>query len=104
MTTISLMASATALLFLWPYHLWVLVAVGPYALAYFSYRGSVVAARHYGSAFDALINLDRFALYQQLHLPPPISTADERETNTRMADLLDHDPGAVVRYKHPAVL
>lgn len=104
MTTISLMASATALLFLWPYHLWVLVVAAPYALAYFSYRGSVVAARHYGSAFDTLINLDRFALYQQLHLPPPISTADERETNTRMADLLDHDPGAIVRYKHPEVL
>jgi hypothetical protein len=49
MTFISALASATAVLFLWPYRLWVLVALIPYVLAYLSYRGSVVAARLYGS-------------------------------------------------------
>ena len=43
MTFISMTASATALLFLWPYGLWALIAVIPYMLAYLTYRGAVVA-------------------------------------------------------------
>ncbi len=102
MTGMALLASGTAVLFLWPYHLWILIAIFPYALAYASYRGSVVAARHYGASLDLLVNLDRFALYQQLHLQLPSSTVTERNMNERLADLLKHDSGVVVRYKHPA--
>jgi len=101
MTFISALASATAVLFLWPYRLWVLVAVIPYVLAYLSYRGSVVAARLYGSALDTLINLDRFALYEQLRLQLPADTAGERKTNEELARLFKYDDAVVLSYRRP---
>jgi hypothetical protein len=101
MTFISILASATAVFFLWPYRFWVLIAVIPYFLAYLSYRGSVVAGGHYGSAFDTLINLNRFALYEQLHLPLPISTAAERLRNRQMNDMFEYSSFTVTDYKHP---
>ena len=101
MTLISAAASATAVVFLWPYRFWVLVAVIPYALAYLSYRGAVIAGGHYGSALDTLINLDRFALYEQLHLQLPATTAGERLTNAKMARLFRYAPGSI-EYEHPA--
>lgn len=101
MTFISVLACATAVLFLWPYRLWVLIAVIPYILAYLSYRGSVVAARLYGSALDTLINLDRFALYEQLRLRLPTDTADEREKNKDLGRLFNYDDAAVLDYRHP---
>lgn len=102
MTFISIVASATAVLFLWPYGLWVLVAAIPYTLAYLSYRGSVIAAGYYGSAFDTLINLNRFVFYEQLHLKLPVDTADERLKNEKMKALLGWVPLPVVEYEHPA--
>jgi hypothetical protein len=101
MTFIFALASATAALFLWPYGFWVLVAVIPYVLAYLSYRGSVVAARLYGSALDTLMNLDRFALYEQLRLQLPRDTADERKTNKELERLFDYDDAVVLPYEHP---
>ncbi len=101
MTFISVAASATAVIFLWPYRYWVLIAVIPYVLAYLSYRGSVIAAGHYGSAFDILINLDRFILYEQLHMPLPADTTSERLRNGKMASLLGYDDAEVLSYQHP---
>jgi hypothetical protein len=101
LTFISMAASATAVLFLWPYGFWILIAVIPYMLAYLTYRGSVVAAGHYGSSFDTLINLDRFLLYEQLHLPLPVSTANERLRNEQMKLLFGYDDNESVRYEHP---
>ena len=101
MTFISALASATTVLFLWPYRLWVLVAVIPYVLAYLSYRGSVVAATLYGSALDTLINLDRFALYEQLHLQLPADTDRERGTNKKLKRLFKYDDAVVLKYRHP---
>jgi hypothetical protein len=102
MTFVSALAAATAILFLWPYP-WVLVAIVPYALAYLSYRGSVVAASHYGAALDTLINLDRFALYKELHLQLPAKTTEERDTNRKMASLFRYDPDKDIDYEYPAV-
>ena len=84
-----------------PYRLLVLVAVIPYILAYLSYRGAVVAASLYGSALDSLINLDRFALYEQLRLQLPTDTGDERETNEELARLFNYDDAVVLDYRHP---
>ena len=102
MTFISAAASATSVLFLWPYRLWVLIAAIPYALAYLSYRGSVVAADHYGSALDTLINLDRFMLYQRLHLKLPDSIEEEKTTNASMAQLFNYSPDEPITYEHPS--
>jgi hypothetical protein len=103
MTFIFSLASATAVVFLWSRHFWIFIAIIPYVLAYFSYRGSVVAAGHYGSALDTLINLDRFDLYKQLHLRLPDETAAEREINKKLTRLFGYDPGAIVGYEHPTV-
>lgn len=101
MTFMSGLASATALLFLWHRHLWIFVAVIPYVIAYLSYRGSVIAAGHYAAALDVLINVDRFELYKQLHLRLPDGTAQERETNKKLMDLLSYNPEVTVQYQHP---
>ncbi len=101
MTFMSGLACGTAVLFLWPRHAWVLVAIVPYILAYLSYRGSVIAAGHYGSALDTLINLNRFELYKQMHLKLPEQTEEERDTNKKLVHLFEFDPFEVVRYEHP---
>jgi hypothetical protein len=102
MTFLSAVATGTAVLFLWPYGLWALVAVLPYGITYLSYRGAVTAAGHYGSALSLLINLNRFRLYEELHLPLPATTVDERELNEALSNLFAFDPDEDVRYKHPA--
>jgi hypothetical protein len=101
MTFVSVAATVTAVLFLWPYHYWVLIAIIPYALAYLSYKGSLVAAGHYASAFDTLINLDRFTLYQQLHLEHPATTDKEREMNAKMKKLFDYSEDEDIHYEQP---
>ena len=101
MTFLSAAATITAVLFLWPYGLWTLVALFPYSITYLSYRGGIVAARHYGSAISLLINLNRFRLYEELHLPLPATTEDERDLNKSLNKLFAYDVDEDVRYKHP---
>ena len=101
MTFMSALACVTAVLFLWPYPLWVLIAVIPYALAYLSYRGSVVAAKLYGSALETLVHLDRFTLYEQLRLPLPEDTEAECEANELLTALFEYNPVAF-DYQHPS--
>jgi hypothetical protein len=103
MTFLSAMAALTAIIFLCRDGAWVLIALIPYVLAYFSYRGSVVAAGHYGSALETLITLNRFALYEQLHAELPDSTQKEKETNTKIRRLLEYRSRAAMDYKHPSV-
>lgn len=100
MTFISVVAVATSIIFLWPDGAWVLIALIPYGLAYFSYRGSVVAAGHYGYALETLINLNRFALYQQLHVKLPASTEKEQEMNAALRNLLGYKPYRTIHYEH----
>ena len=102
MAFMSGLACATAVLFLWPRHFWVLIAIIPYVLAYLSYRGAVIAAGHYGSALDTLINLNRFELYKQLHLKLPERTDEERDSNQNLARLFEFDSSVIVDYEHPS--
>jgi hypothetical protein len=101
MTFMSVLSTATAVFFLWHCRFWIFIAVIPYMLAYFSYRGSVIAARHYGSALDILINIDRFELYKQLHLQFPTGTAEERKANEKLEQLFDYDTSATIPYSPP---
>jgi hypothetical protein len=102
MTFLSAAATGTAVLFLWPYGPWVLISLFPYAITYLSYRGAVVAARHYGSALSLLINLNRFRLYEELHLQLPATTDNERDLNESMTKLFAYDIDESVEYEHPA--
>jgi hypothetical protein len=101
MTFMSVLSAATAVLFLWHCHFWIFIALIPYMLAYFSYRGSVIAARHYGSALDILINIDRFELYKQLRIQFPAGTAEERKANEKLAQLFDYDTSVTIPYCPP---
>jgi hypothetical protein len=101
MTFMSVLSAATAVLFLWHCHFWIFISLIPYMLAYFSYRGSVIAARHYGSALDILINIDRFELYKQLRIQFPAGTAEERKANEKLAQLFDYDTSVTIPYCPP---
>jgi hypothetical protein len=101
MTFMSVLSTATAVLFLWHCHFWIFIAFIPYMVAYFSYRGSVVAAGHYGSAIDILINIDRFELYKQLCIQFPAGTTEERKINEKLAQLFDYDPSVTIPYSPP---
>jgi hypothetical protein len=103
MTFMSAVAVVTTLLFLCMDRFWTLLAIVPYGLTYLSYRGSVVAATHYAAAIDVLVNLNRFALYQQLHLPVPANAAEEKVMNEALAEVLQHEP-VVMHYEHPAAI
>lgn len=97
----SAIACLVTLVFLWHSGLWLLIALIPYAAAYAAYRGSVIAAESYGITMSAVIILNRFALYEQMHMPRPPTTARERVMNEDMMALLDHKEGASLAYRHP---
>lgn len=103
MTATSILATFVAIAFLWHHGPWLLIALAPYGIAYMSYRGAVVVAHAYGSALSTMIDLDRFALYDYLRLPPPETTAAERETNIELMRLINHNCDAVLHYQHPEI-
>lgn len=78
---------------------WLFVALVPYGLAYLAYRGTVAAARSYGTATSTLIDLNRFALYESLHLPRPTSLYDERERNKDLMDVITRSDPPDLRYR-----
>lgn len=103
MCATSIFATLIAIAFLWHHGPWLLIALVPYGIAYLSYRGAVVVAHEYGSALSAMIDLDRFALYDALRLPRPATTAGERLVNSKLMRLVNHSPQVVLRYEHPDV-
>lgn len=97
--SLSLVATALTAVLLADDGLWVLLAFLPYALAYFGYRGAVAAGRSQGVAFATVLDLERFALYERLHLEPPADTVAERAQNSQLMDLLNGSDRANVAYK-----
>src|SRR5262249_44176912 len=81
MTATSIIAALVAVTALWRHGPWLLLALVPYGVAYLSYRGAVVVAHEYGAAVAAMIDLDRFTLYDSLRLPRPKDTNAERLMN-----------------------
>lgn len=101
MIVVSAIAFVISLALLWRYGLWLLVAIVPYALAFLSYRGAVVAAGAYGRAFAAIIALNRFALYERLHLPLPKNISEEQKNNEALGNVLNYSKYESLEYKHP---
>jgi hypothetical protein len=85
-----------------PHGIWLLVALAPYFFRYFAYRGSIVVAHEYGRALGALVDLNRFELYQRLRLVLPKTTYEERRL-TKILDLLteQHEKDENLLYVHP---
>lgn len=82
---------------------WFLIAIIPCFLAYIAYRGAVVSAREYGVAMTTLIDLNRFALYERLHLPKPSNIEEERKNNRRVMNLMEANSRHIfIRYGDPS--
>lgn len=100
-SVMSLLGTGTAVLFLWRHGLWLLLAVLLYGLAYLFYRGAVVVAHQYGIAIAVVVDLNRFALYERLHVAAPSSSHAERLRNAALGRLLAFDPTGLVSYDSP---
>ena len=98
MSATSIIATLIAITALWRHGPWLLLTLAPYGVAYLSYRGAVVVAHEYGAAVAAMIDLDRFALYDALQLRRPKDTAAERRMNAKLMKLLTQDQDIVLRY------
>lgn len=81
---------------------WLLLALGPYLLAYLAYRGAIAAADTYMAVVRTVLDLNRFKLYESLHVRLPTSTLQERKANGALMDLLGGSDEVNVRYKHPS--
>jgi hypothetical protein len=82
---------------------WLFIVIVPCCLAYIAYRGAVVSAREYGVAMTTLIDLNRFALYERLHLPKPSNIEEERKNNRRVMNLMEANSQHIfIRYEDPS--
>lgn len=102
MCVTAMFACLMTIVILWRGGLWLLVALLPYSVAYLSYRGAVVAAGQYGRAVAVVIALNRFALYERLHLSLPPTASAERKAAGTLKDLMDYNDEFVATYRHPA--
>lgn len=102
LSLVSVIAFILSLILLWRYGLWLLAALVPYSLALLSYRGATIAAAAYGQAFSTIIALNRFALYERLHLPMPRNMTEERNANATLGSILEFSDDKSPRYKHPS--
>ncbi len=83
---------------------WLLTALIPYALCYIAYRGAVSAATAYGLAMRHLVDLERFALYRELHLAEPRTLGEEQKVAKKVSLLFDPPAGMDLnRSGHPVL-
>jgi hypothetical protein len=98
----AMLATVVSAAILWRDDQWFLLAVIPGGVAYLSYLGAVVSAREYGVAMEVLIDMNRFAFYERLHLPMPSNVTGERDTNKQLMRLLEaHSVHVFIRYEAP---
>lgn len=97
---LSAAATVVSFLFLWDDGLWLLLALAPYLACWLAYRGSVVAAEHYGIGLATLVTLNRFTLYEHLRFEPPRTLHEEVALNELIMPIVAQfgDPGRPVRY------
>lgn len=81
---------------------WLLLALAPYAVGVLAYQGAVSVAHSYGTAMRRLVDLDRFALYEALHLPMPFDDEAERKLAAVVNKQLQGKVVAV-RFRHSAL-
>ena len=81
--------------------IWLLVSLVPSAIAYLSYRGAIIAAGQYGRAIAVIIALNRFSLYEQLQMPVPASSVEERSINKGLRHLMEYDRDTWMIFRRP---
>jgi hypothetical protein len=80
---------------------WLLVALVPYGFAYITYRGAVASALAWGAAVQTCMDLDRFAMYDAMHVEWPVNTRAERRRNADLMDVLKGETSSSVAYVRP---
>jgi hypothetical protein len=79
---------------------WLLFALVPYSISYLAYRGAVSSAHAYGTALLTLVDLNRFALYDQLHVSLPSSAEVECKRNVQLLEQMSGETPDSLRYTH----
>ncbi|SDO90582.1 hypothetical protein SAMN04489867_0911 [Pedococcus dokdonensis] len=100
MTGVGAFCAGVTALALWPHGAWVLLSFVPYAATWISYRGALSAAHAYGQACEAWLYLNRFKLYEQLHLNLPTTSREERAIGKRLAEMVAANPFFEQEYAH----
>ena len=99
MTVLSGLATTATAALMWPYGVWALATLLPYAAAWGSYRGALVAASSYAQAFSAWLDLNRFRLYDALQMEVPPSAAAERTSNSHLLDMVNGSTEFTMTYR-----
>jgi hypothetical protein len=99
---VALIATAESAVSMFADGWWLCTALIPYFLSYVAYRASVAAADEYMAVVRAMLDLNRFKLYESLHVKLPRNSAEERRTNAKLMDLLGGNMEVRLTYKHPA--
>jgi hypothetical protein len=86
----------------WDDGLWLLTALVPYASAYLSYRGAIVQAHDYGNAMANVIAMNRFTLYERLHLELPNNAQEEHDLHGSLRPMFDLRSLETLTFRHPA--
>jgi len=102
MTAVGLLCSVLTVGAMWPHGLWVLLSLAPFGAAWLSYLGAISAAHSYGQAITAWLQLNRFALYDQLAVSRPKNSDEERELSKILQLLVDGDRRYTQTYSDPA--
>lgn len=101
---LGLAAAVTTVAYMHDHGVWLLLSLAPYGLAFAAYRGAVRVAHEYGMSLAVLLDLNRFTLYEQLHLEMPDGLGAERELNSRLMPLLGLDQYARSAFRQPVPL
>ncbi|MFG1647758.1 hypothetical protein ACGFMK_46365 [Amycolatopsis sp. NPDC049252] len=99
---VALLATLETAVFLLLDGWWLLLALVPYSLAYIAYRASIAAAAQYMGIVSTVLDLNRFRLYEALHLELPRNPREERAKNRELMNLLHGSEKVRLYYKHPA--
>jgi hypothetical protein len=100
--TVGLLATAATVAVLATDGLWLFAALIPWGFAYFTYRGSITSADEYGEIFSAVLDLDRFHVYESLRLTLPRDSVEERRNNEQMSKSLRiKKTNTRIGYLHP---
>ncbi len=91
LTLVSILAAVAGIMFLWRAGLWLTIAAVPYSMAYLFYRGAVVLAAEYCTAVATVLDLNRFTLYDAVHVPAPSDLKGEQVTAAALTTVLRSD-------------
>lgn len=98
---LAFVALLVTLVMTWRDGVWMLLALVPYGVAFFAYRGSVAIAHEYGTSMAVMVDLSRFALYERMRLKFPETTVDERENNGRLSKFFEFDDHPFLEHDLP---